>query len=159
MLHAGGIMPGKQATAKKLDRSVIAAFCLGVIVTYTCTFAIGKLPPVSVMKLIERMEGHRPDSLCSKPQPPGVGLTPMALAQQSGQANATSDILIVAARHDQVTHPFFARIQKRQHLARLHMSHCQRLCCIPLCNPYTRSCYEPLMILQGTRWRWSFTVQ
>lgn len=89
-------------TRRRLDRPVIIAFCLGVLVTYTCTFVIGKIPSVSVMKLIERMEGHRSAASCSPPRAPGIGLSPMALAQQSGNPYATSDILIVAARFDQV---------------------------------------------------------
>lgn len=90
-------------SGQRLDRGTVMAFCAGVLFTWSCTFLIGRLPPVSFIQLIERIEGQRSATECPRQQPPGIGLTPLALQHQTGLQDATSDILIVAARHDQVS--------------------------------------------------------
>ena len=99
---------GKQG--RRLDRSTVLAFCTGVLVTWSCTFLVSRIPAVSFMKLVERIEGHKAALDCPKPTQPGIGLTPLALQHITGRSTATSDILIVAARHDQVSK--FARARE-----------------------------------------------
>lgn len=89
-------------SGKRLERSTVLAFCAGVLFTWSCTYLMSRLPPVSFIQLIERIEGQRAAIGCVRPEPAGLGLTPLALQQQTGAADAASDILIVAARHDQV---------------------------------------------------------
>ena len=79
---------------------IILSFATGVLVTYFVTtwfvHSNGSLPALAAaqMQLLAKV--------CLSQQAPGVSLSPMALSRGTGDPNATTDRLIVAARHDEV---------------------------------------------------------
>ena len=83
---------------------LLVAFLLGVLATCACTLLATRLPALSFEKLISRMEGvavgpgHQP---CAIQTAPGIALSPQYLANAANNATVTTDILIVAARHEQ----------------------------------------------------------
>ncbi|CAL8463939.1 g3474 [Coccomyxa elongata] len=86
------------------------AFLAGGVLTYLCTSLMGKagahLGFISSQATFLTRPAHPPQ--CPKVDPPrlppGVGLSPLALGNLTGDASATTDRLIVAVRHSEDPH-------------------------------------------------------
>ena len=83
---------------------LLVAFLLGVLATCACTLLAARLPALAFEKLISRMEGVAVGpglQPCAIQTAPGIALSPQYLANAANNASVTTDILIVAARHEQ----------------------------------------------------------
>ena len=113
VIHGSG-MPLRTPAQRPLH--LLLAFFTGVLATCVCTLLAARLPALSFQQLIARMEGvavgpgHRHP--CAVQTAPGIALSPQYLAQAAN--NQSVDILIVAARHEQVSF-LLAACSRREH--------------------------------------------
>ena len=99
--------PAGQSRARYLQHLALA-FIVGGVLTYSCTSLMGKAG-VQLGYLSSHASLLSRQAAAPKPckddvvqPPPGFALTPRALGNQTGDALATTDRLIVAARHSDV---------------------------------------------------------
>ena len=106
---SGSVNPGSGISRNPAQRPLhlLLAFFTGVMATCVCTLLAARLPLLSFEQLIARVEGvavgpgHRHP--CAVQTAPGIALSPQYLAQAANNQSTTTDILIVAARHEQVS--------------------------------------------------------